>query len=108
MPTISRSYLLEITASSGAVGDVVRVKNRRTGEVLTNVKNKIIKLDSGKNAIVELANLESGWNNGDTVQVRITGTVKSGSATHTIDQTKGMGKIAVTVNTNPAGWLNTI
>lgn len=101
------NYPLSITGLSSRVNDVVTITNRNTGETLRNIKHKIIKLNSKQLALVDLANLTNGWSIGDVIEIRVTGTLRSGSATHTTSRGTSVRDIKVTTAANPS-WRVTI
>ena len=42
---------------------------------------------------------DSGYDNGDKIEIRVTG-IRSGNAVHTVDTSKGKGKVTLTQTTS--------
>jgi hypothetical protein len=94
------SYPITITGGSSMVGEVIVENISKDVEATNSENNKLrVDLDSNKKATVDLANLESGYNNGDTIEIRVTG-IRSGNAVHTVDTSKGSAKVTLAQTTS--------
>jgi|TARA_R100001530_G_scaffold2717_1_gene4354 hypothetical protein len=96
------NYNLSVEATTGSQYDIVSFKNRSNGDTFRRIKNKQVVLTSTKRALVDLANFPTKVQIGDVIEVKIIGTVKSGSTTHTVG-TSGQGSVEVTTEPNPTG-----
>src|SRR3990167_5195599 len=102
-PTIP--YPLTISATS-AVGTVV-LENTSIPPSATNRRNNKISadLDSNKNITFDLANLVSGYSNGDLIEIRVNG-IRSERATHTVKTSKLNPKVTLTGTTSDYSGAN--
>lgn len=90
MPTASTSYniAVKVTGGTAAVG-YVNITNGRTGETLH------VKTNTKYEAIGNLLDLPDDFQNGDVIEISVSGN-RTGSTTHTVDtSTKGGAKIKI-------------
>ena len=71
-------YVVNVTASSSASGEEIKVSNLTSGD------HQVIALNTDKKAIVELSNFANGWADGDLILIEQNGK-NIGSGTHTCD-----------------------
>lgn len=90
---ITLPYSIDITGSA-ARGVLIVEDLNKFDEKSPNNNKIIIDLDSNKRAIVDLANLRSGYDNGDKLEIRLVGT-RTGNVVHTVDTTKGNLKTTI-------------
>ena len=93
-PTIP--YSLKITSGSNTdEGATVTVEDMTQVDANDSLKNKITtELNGSNRADADLANLRSGYSNGDKLRIKAVG-VRVGVAYHTVDTTKGKGTVVL-------------
>ncbi len=103
-PTIP--YSLEIKSGTNTdAGATVIVENITKADSNNPNKNRLIdNLDSNNRADMNLANLESGYSNGDKLRIKVVG-VRIGVAYHTVDTTKG--RVKLTLSETSADYAGT-
>ena len=82
-------YVLKVNAGSNTDAGATTVIENVT-QINSNdmQKNKEIKnLDSAKSATFDIANLRSGYSNGDSILIKVVG-LRVGRAVHTVDTSK--------------------
>ena len=94
MPTTTeKGYLIGIKQSGGSSGQShISVTNGRTGDTL-HIKTSSNEATTNLNNKKEFPN---GFKNGDVIDITGTG-LKTGNTAHTIDRTKGGGRITLSM-----------
>ena len=92
-------YPISVTTTT-ATGVCV-LENLSVAPSLTNRANNKLRenVDSSKKIGFDLANLPLGYSNGEVIQIRING-IRSESAVHTVNTTKGSGKVTLSGTTS--------
>lgn len=89
-------YPLKITSGSNTdAGATVTVENVTKANFLDPDKNREnANLDGSNRATIDIANLRSGYDNGDKLRIKAVG-IRVGTAYHTVDTTKQKGTIVL-------------
>ncbi len=93
MPTPTKSYNLGIKISGGtATNNNIRISNATTEEVLKKTSDN----NQSKANLGNTKEFPSGVSNGDFIEITVSGS-RYGSASHTVDTSKGGAIVKVTV-----------
>lgn len=96
MPDPPISHVLTITAGSGTTQSEIIVENasKSFNESKPEYNKERKAADANRQAIIDLANLESGYSNGDTILIKAVG-IRSGNAVYTVDTNLGGKSISL-------------
>ena len=91
------SYVLNLSAGSNTSAATVIVENLSKTIDSNNPTNTqlVANLDSNRKSALDLANLSSGYSNGDIILCTVTG-IRSGRVTHTVNTNKGGADLTFT------------
>ena len=96
MPDPTVSHALHITSGSNTdAGATVIVENITKIDTENPDKHRqIVNLDSNNKASVDLANLKSGYDDGDSIRIKATG-IRVGVKYYIVDAAKGSNRITL-------------
>jgi len=96
MPDPIIPYPLDIRGLANSTAGTVIVENLTKVDADNPNKNReSANIDSNQRANIDLANLRSGYDNGDLILIKMVG-IRSGNAYHIVDTKKGRANIVLT------------
>ncbi|MAG76358.1 MAG: hypothetical protein CL811_06310 [Colwelliaceae bacterium] len=101
MPTTTeKQYILGIKVTGGTASDVyVNIRNQRTGDyykVQTSSNEAAVNLRKLTDNGDPKSGTHTDFTNGDIIEITVSG-LRAGGTTHTVNRTKGGGRVSVTL-----------